>query len=215
MRFTSLAVVLASALAASAQTTHQITVGGNGTVTYDPANITAAIGDVVNFVFMSKNHTVTQSLFADPCSQFMNTSIADPTKQNLTSGFMFVPANATTFPTFAIQITQLAPFWFFCEQTGHCGKGMVGSINANESSANTYDAFKAKAIATASGTTTNGTTPGGGTGASGTPSGTPSGTSSAKPTSSGAATGKMGALNFQVGGGLGAALMGVAFGLML
>jgi len=214
MRFTSLAVMLASALAVSAQTTHQIVVGGNGTLTYEPANITAAIGDVVTFVFKAKNHTVSQSLFASPCTQFTNASISDPTKQNLTSGFMFVPANATNFPTWSIQITQTTPFWFFCAQTGHCGLGMVGSINANESSPNTFEAFKAKAVATASGgggTSTNGTTP-----STGTSSGTPTGTSSASAkASSGAATGKMGALNVQLGGGIGAALMGVAFGLML
>lgn len=91
---------------------------------------------------------------------------------------------------------------------------MVGSINANESSANTFEAFKAKAIGTSSGgggTSTNGTTP-----STGTSSGTPTGTSSASAkASSGAAIGKMGALNVQLGGGIGAALMGVAFGLML
>lgn len=123
---------------------------------------------------------------------------------------MFVPANATDFPTWSIQITQATPFWFFCAQTGHCAQGMVGSINANETSANTFEAFKAKAIGGTSGGTTTNTT---GTTASGT---TPTGTSSASPTaSSGAATSKMGsALNMQLGGGVGAALMGVAFGLM-
>lgn len=34
---------------------------------YTPESITAAVGDMVMFVFMQKNHTVTQSTFADPC----------------------------------------------------------------------------------------------------------------------------------------------------
>lgn len=207
MRFTSLAVFAASAIAVSAQTQHQILVGANGTLTYSPPNITAAIGDLVTFVFQSKNHTVTQSLFASPCEQFTNTSISDPTKQNLTSGFMPVAANATTFPVWTIQITQLTPLWFFCEQTGHCGKGMVGAINANESSPNSFEAFKAKAIGTA--TTTNSTTS-----ASGSPTGTSTSTSTATQ-SKGAALGKMGSLNVQLGGGLAASLAGVALGLML
>ena len=34
---------------------------------YTPESITANVGDVVTFVFKQKNHTVTQSTFADPC----------------------------------------------------------------------------------------------------------------------------------------------------
>lgn len=218
MRFTtSLAVVLASALAASAQTTHQIMVGANGTLTYSPPNITAALGDIVQFVFMAKNHTVSQSLFASPCDQFTNISIADPAQQNLTSGFMPVAANSTSFPTWSIQITQATPIWFFCAQTNpanHCEAGMVGAINAVETGANTFEAFQAKAKATtAAGTPTNGTT-----GTTGTSSTVPSGTSSASPSAtSGAAMGKLAGLNIPLatGGGLGAALMGVALGLVL
>ena len=38
------------------QTNHQILVGANGTVAYSPPNITAAVGDLVTFVFQSGNH---------------------------------------------------------------------------------------------------------------------------------------------------------------
>jgi len=34
---------------------------------YRPESITAAVGDVVEFQFMQKNHTATQSTFAEPC----------------------------------------------------------------------------------------------------------------------------------------------------
>ena len=34
---------------------------------YRPESITAAMGDVVEFQFMQKNHTATQSTFAEPC----------------------------------------------------------------------------------------------------------------------------------------------------
>jgi plastocyanin len=34
---------------------------------YNPESITAAVGDMVVFEFMQKNHTATQSTFAEPC----------------------------------------------------------------------------------------------------------------------------------------------------
>lgn len=34
---------------------------------YRPEAITANVGDVVEFQFMQKNHTATQSTFAEPC----------------------------------------------------------------------------------------------------------------------------------------------------
>lgn len=45
----------------------QITVGGPAGFVYTPDTIQAAVGDMVKFNFMSKNHTVTQSSFAKPC----------------------------------------------------------------------------------------------------------------------------------------------------
>jgi plastocyanin len=85
--------VMAAAPAAPGQMTHtvstqlllteitsnsqQVTVGGLKAVStgmapslaYSPEAITAAVGDVVEFVFMQKNHTVTQSTFAAPCNK--------------------------------------------------------------------------------------------------------------------------------------------------
>jgi hypothetical protein len=58
---------------------------------------------------------------------------------------MAVSANATTFPTFTVQVNDTKPTWFFCRQTGHCGKGMVFAINANESSSSSFEAFQARA----------------------------------------------------------------------
>ncbi|KAF8334216.1 Cupredoxin [Cantharellus anzutake] len=131
-----------------AQRTIQVIVGANGTLTYTPAEITAEPGDNVIFIFTSKNHTVSQSTFAEPCTQFVNTSVADPSLRAVTSGFRPVPVNATVFPTWTIHITEKKPLWFFCAQTGHCSKGMVAAINANKSLPNTFAAFKQKALAT-------------------------------------------------------------------
>jgi len=82
---------------------------------------------------------------------------------------------------------------------------MVGSVNANESSNKTYEAFKAKALGSASPTSS----------ASGGRAGTPTGTStdSTTPTQSkGAAPARFG---LHSGGGVGVALVGVALGLAL
>ena len=50
---------------------------------------------------------------------------------------MPVAGNATTFPTYTVQVNDSAPIWVLCAQTGHCGKGMVFSANAVESGSNT------------------------------------------------------------------------------
>jgi hypothetical protein len=58
-------------------TTSQVVVGGLKPVEtgmapflgYTPESITANLGDTVSFVFMQKNHTATQSTFAEPCKK--------------------------------------------------------------------------------------------------------------------------------------------------
>ncbi|KAG6828168.1 hypothetical protein H0H92_008936 [Tricholoma furcatifolium] len=142
MRFFTTAFAAAAALIpmVSAEI-FTVMVGQNQTVAYSP---TRHVGDVVNFQFLSKNHTVTQSSFANPCT---------PLAGGVDSGFQPVATNATSFPQFSITITNTStPFWFFCEQTGHCGKGMVFAINPTVNK--TFAAFQANAIATASNTTT-------------------------------------------------------------
>ena len=48
----------ASSTSAMPTTTHTITVGNaNGSLTYNPPNITAEAGDLVRFTFMPKNHS--------------------------------------------------------------------------------------------------------------------------------------------------------------
>jgi len=141
-------------------TDHQVVVGGTSAgLVYTPSNITAQPGDTVTFQFQQKNHTVTQSTFANPCRALTLTSTTG--QVGFDSGFMPVGANATSFPTYTIQVNDTTPIWAYCKQTAHCGQGMVFAINAVETSANTFEAFKAQAIAlngTAS-ATSSGATP--------------------------------------------------------
>jgi len=136
--FASTLISALAALPLALAVTHDVTVGAAGMLEYNPSFITAMQGDIVQFTFMPKNHTVTQSSFAAPCV---------PLSGGITSGFMPVAADATSFPTFSLTVTNATtPLWFHCEQTGHCGKGMVFAINAPAPpSPKSFDAFKALA----------------------------------------------------------------------
>ncbi|EMD34426.1 hypothetical protein CERSUDRAFT_117296 [Gelatoporia subvermispora B] len=133
--------------ATSMSADHQVVVGGPNKLVFDPANITANIGDTITFQFMQKNHTATQSSFADPCVSLSESSTNG--EIGFDSGFMPVSDNATSFPTFTIQINDTSPIWAFCRQTNptsHCGAGMVFSVNAVEGGPNNFAAFQATAI---------------------------------------------------------------------
>jgi len=80
---------------------------------------------------------VTQSAFGTPCK-------ALPGGQD--SGFMPNPNNTVSpLPQMAMQVKVSTPLWFYCHQKGHCGKGMVFSINPTANK--TQEMFKQMAIA--------------------------------------------------------------------
>jgi len=155
---------------------HRVIVGGT-TLIFTPSNITAHPGDTVTFEFRQKNHTVTQSNFANPCQMLSSGSTSGQVGFDsglyvlLLSSFMQayvsltpynsvsmpVSANATTFPTYTVQVNDTSPIWAYCRQISHCGAGMVFAANANESSANTFEAFEARARQNGSGSNSTGT----------------------------------------------------------
>jgi len=141
MKFLSLAVAFASVGLASAAT-FIVQVGANNGLTYDPPSVNASVGDTVAFQFVAKNHSVTQSTFAAPC-----------TKSGVDSGFFPVQANASVIPQWSFTLNNAsAPLWFFCAQTGHCGQGMVFAVNPT--AAKSFEAFQTAANATRNATTT-------------------------------------------------------------
>ncbi|KAH8155871.1 uncharacterized protein LAJ45_00883 [Morchella importuna] len=130
---------MAAPAASGGPATHTVTVGGTAGLVYAPSQIVAAVNDVVQFVFMSQNHTVTESTFALPC----NKKAADAPD----SGFMANPNNTIVpAPTWEYTVTGTEATWWYCKQrTGtHCGKGMVFAINPTVEK--TFDTFKAAAI---------------------------------------------------------------------
>jgi len=144
---------------------HKIIVGG-ATLTFQPANITAKPGDTITFEFQQKNHSVTQSSFDAPCQKLALSSggkqigfdsglyvlsphiISRIVDAHVGTNFVSMPVSpdATTFPTFTIQVIDTAPIWVYCRQTGHCGQGMVFAANADECSPQSFEAFQALAI---------------------------------------------------------------------
>jgi len=130
-------------------TDHKVIVGGSSLI-FSPSNITAQIGDTITFQFMQKNHTVTQSSFATPCQPLSGASTG------FDSGFFPVAANATTFPTYTIQVNSTTPIWAYCKQANHCTSGMVFAVNAVESGPNNFEAFLAKAKGLAVGGSSSG-----------------------------------------------------------
>lgn len=110
--------------------TQSVMVGMNGQLVFSPSNITAQMGDTIDFMFMSpgKNHSVTQSAFTTPCV---------PLPDGVNSGFLPVPSDANftteTAPTWSMIVNTTSPIWIHCAQTvtkSHCQNGMVFSINA-------------------------------------------------------------------------------------
>lgn len=107
---------MAVAAASSTGTTINVVVGGiDGVLVYHPENVMANVGDTVRFDFLAKNHTVTQSSLANPCT-FMTGGKKSGFKPNL--------KNTMGVQLFDFLVEDTMPKWFFCGQTGHCGKGM-------------------------------------------------------------------------------------------
>jgi len=144
--------------ATAAGTTHTVTVGANGALAFSPSQFAAAIGDVVEFQFMAKNHTATQSSFAAPCEKEQFTSTTGAI--GFDTGFMPVAANSSSFPTFSITVNDTTPIWVYCRQTNpvdHCGMGMVLGINSNETAGSTKTFADFQALAMQINGTSNGT----------------------------------------------------------
>jgi plastocyanin len=124
---------------------HDVMVGAGGQLQYSPEAIAADPGDQVVFHFYPKNHTVTQSSFANPCGK---------AEGGFSSGFQFVPANQTdNLPTFTITINDTQPVWVYCGQASgtpasHCGHGMVFAVNCGANgTANSFTNFQSAALA--------------------------------------------------------------------
>lgn len=137
---TTTSAAAASAPSAPANTPGHVNIDvafNNGFV-FHPTNVTASNGTLVTFWFPNNGltHSVTQSSFAAPCT-FLAANGSSP------GGF---DSGLTAGTQFTVNITDDAqPIWFHCKQLGHCGMGMVGSVNA-PATGNTFNSFQAAAM---------------------------------------------------------------------
>jgi len=148
MKFsTASAVALIAAFAPSLVSAANITVfvgaskDGTPGLKFDPQQLTAQKGDIVNFEFRGGNHTVTQSSFANPCAWQFNTA----TKQNgFNSGFVPYSNTSRQIGVYSVEVTDATtPIWFFCGRQTHCKGGMYGAINAPTTGNKTFTQFAA------------------------------------------------------------------------
>lgn len=108
-----LATLAATSVSAQKGSTIKVTVGEGGVLKYNPPSLEAQVGTEIEFDFFPKNHTVTQSSFADPCH---------PLEGGFFSGF--VPTKDSPSGTsFTITVADTKPIWFYCGQGNHCQSG--------------------------------------------------------------------------------------------
>ncbi|KAI0128588.1 Cupredoxin [Xylariales sp. AK1849] len=123
--------------------THTV-VAGRGGLKFDPENVVAEIGDVIEWHYAPMNHSVAQSSFAKPCEP-----LADDT--GFFSGFNFAVKEGQSENVFQITVEDKKPIWYYCAQQvgSHCQKGMVGVVNQNfDSNEATLNAHKELAAQT-------------------------------------------------------------------
>jgi len=171
-----------STVAHSAAKAIQVQVGSDG-LSFTPNTITAADGDVLEFVFGSANHSVVMGDFNNACQP--------ATSGGFFSGFISI--TGTDSRIFSVTINSTDPIVFYCSQNlgSHCKNGMSGVVNpAGSSTLENYqnEAKKAKSAGSppsvfggvegspssgsSSSSSSSGSTP------SSTPGSTPSGTGS-------------------------------------
>ncbi|KAH7014987.1 plastocyanin-like domain-containing protein [Ilyonectria destructans] len=105
--------------------THSV-VAGLGGLRFDPDNVVAQIGDIVEWHFLKVNHSIAESSFAEPCKP-----LDDGT--GFFSGFNFFIQDGQAPNVFQIVVVDKFPIWYYCPQTtgNHCQNGMAGVINQN------------------------------------------------------------------------------------
>ena len=133
----------------SAVVTHRVAVGLGG-LHFEPNNIVALPGDVVEFKFLARNHSVAQSSFDEPCKPLVQPPTG--TQTGFFAGFDFVIEEPDVLApnVFQVTVTDTEPIFFYCPQTigNHCQAGMVGVINQNVTSEDTLASFITKAANT-------------------------------------------------------------------
>ena len=138
MAFKTLLVALAAVAPLALAETFEVTVGAGGEFAFEPTSVEAVAGDIINFSFYPKSHTVTQSTFDTPCAPLAGgfaTEVIATTAEGETQQAYTLPADYDG-----------SPQWFHCAVAVHCSQGgMVFAINPPTEGNRTFEAFQAAA----------------------------------------------------------------------
>lgn len=135
---TTTAAAAAASSSSSASNVHVVKVGDGG-LTFSPSDIKASVGDVVEFHFFPKAHSVAQSSFDKPC---------EPLTNGTAVGFFSGPvpvSSGESADVFTLEVKDANPRWFYCATGTHCQSGMVGVINAPSGGQKTLEKYAAAA----------------------------------------------------------------------
>ncbi|KAJ7612195.1 hypothetical protein FB45DRAFT_1009409 [Roridomyces roridus] len=118
-----------------------ISVGANNGLTFTPNQTTAYIGDTLTFTFLTKNHSVTTTVFSG--------AVCPPPAGGVgPNGFDsgFLAASGTNTPTFVYTVVDTAPHFAACMQGAgsHCRAGMTFALNPTAEM--TYAEFNTNAV---------------------------------------------------------------------
>lgn len=101
---------------------------GGPLLTFTPNSVTASPGDVIQFQFAARNHTVTQSAQSSPCRPLDSSGNGTA---GVHSGFIPFDGGASgTVGTFDVPVRDASPMFLYCAQATHCQSGMVMVVNA-------------------------------------------------------------------------------------
>ncbi|KAF2278305.1 uncharacterized protein EI97DRAFT_355065, partial [Westerdykella ornata] len=118
-------------------TIQRITVGSptaNNGLSFSPETLRAAKGDILEFHFLPKNHSVVQSSFDAPCVPLQaNPGGPADAEGGVFSGFNFATQEGQADNVFRVEVTDdTKPMWLYCSQGDHCQKGMSMVVNLPE-----------------------------------------------------------------------------------
>ncbi|KAM0512024.1 hypothetical protein ACHAPE_009268 [Trichoderma viride] len=133
----SLLSAAAVACLASAET---IKITATSSNTFDPSSVTASHGDILEFHFEPKNHSVVSGLYAFPCTPMQLGT-------GFFSGFTFNSTDGEADKVFRVTVNGTDPTPFYSSQGNECAGGMVGIINPSKNQ--TLADFKKRASALA------------------------------------------------------------------
>jgi plastocyanin len=129
---TLLLTLLQASMAMAQDQPIQVQVGAGGNLTFTPDSVSAKLGDVIEFQFLSHNHTVTQGDPSQGCtpagSNSYDSGFVYVTDRNST---VFYNARQTTLiGTFTIPVKTTNTMFFYCAQANHCqADSMVFAVN--------------------------------------------------------------------------------------